>query len=172
MNRKTKKIITTIGIFVILGLGIYYLIPIKYIGISMPTEEACNVCGDPKGEISYVTYTKTLSGNIQKIKFDTYSNVYEGSKIAYSDAGKYGLKDDPDGGGIKWSDHVRKLENYVIKNDQFPELNKDGKDVDGVSGATIHIDTMLEAYQNAEAKLKIIIFDQKDYSLYKDLLKE
>lgn len=166
-----KKVFSFIFFTCILVYG-YYELPIKYLGISAPTEEACNICGDPKGEMSYVSYTKTISGDIKNIKFDTYSSVYNGSKIAYSEAGLYGLKDDPNGGGIKWSEHIAKLEDYVIENDAMPRLNDEGRDVDGVSGATIKIDSMSEAYKNAKPKLQIRLFDKENFSLYKDLLIE
>ena len=68
-------------------------------------------------------------------------------KKAGSEAGTYG---NPDYQAGSWHVQIGGLEQYIIANDQFPELDSTGKDVDEVSGATLNLSGMQEAYETAE----------------------
>lgn len=167
---KKKILVILIVLILIITLGILYyqnLYVRTFIGVAAPTKEDCDLCGDPRGEKSYVTY-KIRGHDIIDIKFDTYLPKV-GSKIKYSKSGEYKIADDPDGGGIAWHEHVEKLENYIIKNDKFPKLDKDGYDADNVSGATIKIEELDNAFKKAKPAKEVK--DNKKYiNLFTDEL--
>lgn len=145
----------------------FYMIR-TYVGVGTPTATACSLCGDPKGERSYVTYKKR-GNDIIDVKFDTYLPG-KGSKIEYSKSGDYKINEDPSGGGIAWDAHVSKLEDYIVKTDKFPKLDKEGHDVDGVSGATIRIVEFKNAFDSAKTEWDAKHSDEA--SVYKNLYKE
>lgn len=165
---KLKKIGLVI-VVICFFIGVIFYIPKTYLGVAAPTKDGCDVCNDPSGEISYVSMKKR-GENILDIEFDTYSSVYSGSKSDYSQAGNYGLKDDPNGSGISWYQHVENLEDYIIENDQFPEVDDDGYIVDGVSSCTINVEEFENAYEQMKPRIEIHLQGQEDG--YKNLFTE
>lgn len=121
----------------------------SYKGESAPATDA-----DHKDEVTTVSYDKD-GDDITNVKFDitlpdsevSDNNYSSSSKYDVSQAGEYGMGDQT---GTSWYQHVDKLDKYVEDNDAFPTLNDDGKDADGVSGATIGLSTFEEAFNNAK----------------------
>ncbi len=100
-----------------------------------------------EGEYATVEFDKA-GDDITNVNFDVI--LTDGtSKTDLSDSGEYGMEEQT---GKSWSAHVAELETYVNDNDAMPELNEEGKDVDGVSGATIGLSQFDEAFTNASAQ--------------------
>lgn len=59
------------------------------------------------------------------------------------------MENDPNGKGLRWDQRVTNLENYIIENGEFPEVDKDNHDLAGVSGATIFIDEFQKTFTGA-----------------------
>ncbi len=68
------------------------------------------------------------------------------SKKELSSNGEYGMEAAT---GKSWTTHVEELEAYVNENDAMPALDDEGKDAEGASGATIHLNTFQEAFDAA-----------------------
>lgn len=69
-----KKFFTTLLVIIILSVCLYLYQMFKtttYMMVSSPTQEECGLCGDPKGEKTYVTYKKR-GNDIIDLKFDVY----------------------------------------------------------------------------------------------------
>lgn len=166
-----KKILCILIVMVGIIGGVYgydkYLNVITYVGVSAPTQDACGICGDPRGERSYVTYKKR-GNDIVDIKFDTYLPEH-GSKVAYSQTGTYGLENDPNGGGIRWDEHVSNLEDYIIREDKFPPIDDEGHSTDASSSATINISEFQKAFDDAK---QIRTLDEGEKSMYIDLFND
>lgn len=97
-----------------------------------------------EGEYATVTYDKS-GDDITNTVFDVV--LADGtSKVEYAASGEYGMTSDD---GRTWDQHVESLDAYVDENDAFPTLDADGKDADGVSGATIGLSQFEEAFNAA-----------------------
>ncbi len=102
---------------------------------------------DEKGDVTTVTYDKS-GDDITNVKFDVLQGEKDGaSKRADSEAGTYGMKEAT---GKSWIEHIEGVETYVNENDKMPELNDEGLDADGSTGATIHLNGFKEAFDNAK----------------------
>ncbi len=138
----------------------------KYVGLSFAAMLVLAGCGstdgtyygesaaDEDGVVTTVEYTMT-DGDITDVTFDAKGGEYGDSKVAYSEAGKYGMGEKT--GGAEWHEQVADLDSYVEENDAFPETeaNEDGSKqvaVDGTTSATIGLDGFKEAFDNAEVK--------------------
>ncbi len=108
-----------------------------------------------EGEITTVTFDKTDDGDITNTNFDvtfpeaTGETAQTTSKKELVEANEYGMLDAT---GKSWTEHVTELETYINDNDAFPTLDAEGKDADGVTGATIHLNGFEEAFNNAAAE--------------------
>lgn len=118
----------------------------SYAGESAPSTEE-----GKEGEITTVTFDKS-GDDITNTSFDivfpeaTGDSVSTTSKKELDAAGEYGMEK---ASSQTWTEHVTDLETYVNDNDAFPTLNDEGLDADGASGATIHLTTFKEAFDNA-----------------------
>lgn len=114
----------------------------SYAGQSEPSTEEGKV-----GEYATVTYEKN-GDDITNTKFDVI--MADGSsKVEFAASGEYGMTSED---GRTWDQHVEALDTYVDENDAFPTLDADGKDADGVSGATIGLSQFEEAFNAAAAE--------------------
>ncbi len=137
----------------------------KYLGLSFAAMFVLAGCGsatdgtyygesavDDKGVTTTVEYTMKGS-DITDVTFDAKGGDYGDSKVAYSEAGNYGMNGDAG----EYHEQVAELNSYVEENDAFPETeaNEDGSKqvaVDGTTSATIGLDGFKEAFDNATLK--------------------
>lgn len=98
---------------------------------------------DDKGD--YSTVEATFKGDtLESITFDSYKGTLGKMKVQASKDGEYDCCD-----SSPYYDQITALEEYVVENQEFPTLSAEGKDVDGVSGATITLTQYEEAYELA-----------------------
>ncbi len=120
-----------------------------YEGQGTPSEEEGH-----EGEVYTVSFDKTDDGDITNTNFDvvfpeaTGETAQTTSKKELVEAGEYGMEAAT---GKSWTAHVTELETYINDNDAFPTLDEEGKDADGATGATIHLNGFQEAFDAAEA---------------------
>lgn len=84
-------------------------------------------------------------GQITEVIFDEFLEDGTSKKEA-SKAGEYGSENYTAG---EWYEQIEKLENYVEENQEMPDLT-DGKDTDGVSGATLNLSGFEDAFNQAK----------------------
>ncbi|WOO89848.1 FMN-binding protein [Mollicutes bacterium LVI A0078] len=120
-------------------------------GCSSTTSYYGESAADEDGNVSTVSFDKS-GDDISNVQFDiilpevTGDTAQTTSKKELSNAGEYGMEAAT---GKSWTAHVEELEAYVNDNDAFPTLDEEGKDADGVTGATIHLNGFEEAFNAA-----------------------
>ncbi len=118
-------------------------------GCSSATSYYGESAADEDGNVYTVSFDKD-GEDLTNVVFDVVLPESEEfsstSKYAVSQAGEYGMEAAT---GKAWYQHVDEVTAWVEENDAFPTLDADGYDVDGVTGATIHINEFEEAFENA-----------------------
>lgn len=104
---------------------------------------------ESSAEYYTVTYTKD-GEDITEATFNVVSVDGSYDKIALATSGEYDM-----GSEVPYQDQIADLENYVVENDAFPELDGTGSDahaVDGQTTATIKLGSYAQAFDNAVAE--------------------
>lgn len=95
-------------------------------------------------------------GKIESVYLDT-TYTHDGKQTTKKELGsEYGMYNHPYGSKVgEWDEQVKKLEAAIVEHQgtDFLALGEDGK-TDAVSGCTIAINALVEAFDNALAKAK------------------
>ena len=127
-------------------LGLVAVLTIALVGCGA-SDEAVTYKGEATnadGDVATVTYVMT-GDDIT----DTVFNETKGGsdKRTMVTNGEYDM-----GGEKTWSEQVDALGTYVDENDKLPTLDAEGKDVDGVTTATIGLTNLSAAFESAKAE--------------------
>ncbi len=118
-------------------------------GCSSATSYYGESAADEDGNVYTVSFDKDgedLTNVVLDVTLPESEEYSSTSKYEVSQAGEYGMGEAT---GKSWYEHVDQVAAYIEENDAFPTIDEDGYDVDGVTGATIHIDGFEEAFNNA-----------------------